>query len=381
MPTNENKIRTAGGKLALFETLELATRPPEDPALLSVRRSAGLSPSSASAAIKDPVTGLPFVLGSCLRQSYYKVMGATPDPGETDARFERICKTGDLISQNFVYEPAKRAGIWAGDEISFFDPDNMLSGRLDTMVYLPGTMEKVIVEVKSMGGFMEIPYIKAGQRGFNLLEPRFKDLPQLMSYMQWWLQYGVRMGALYYCSREMNSNMFMFEWANVPDDALRPADNAYLRCFSTERTWDLDWLTWGQIRQRFTDLKKHLTAGVVPPRDFQLQYTNQELIDLAANANKGSQFVDMSATDSKLVQTKFRSQLTKTKEKEPDKHEQYIEKGSFACTYCDFKRTCWSTFGTSATPEIDPAEWAAQKSVKAPVAEPSKSQTIARPRR
>lgn len=378
---SEDKIRLANGKLSLFETLELATRGSDDPALVPVRRSAGLSPSSASAEVKDPVTGLPFVLGSCLRQSWYKVMGHAPDPGETDARIQRILASGDLISQHFVYEPAKKIGIWAGDEISFFDPDNMLSGRLDLMTYLPGTNEKVIVEVKSMSGMMEYPYIKTGQRGYKFLEPRYKDLCQLMSYMQWWLQYGVKYGALYYCSREMNTNMFMFEWANVPAGTLRPADDAFLRCFSSERTWDMPWLTWGQIRKRYNDLKTHLKNGTVPPRDFERQYSNKQLLDMATNTGLGSQFIDMSATDSAAVQSKFRSQMKKTGDKDPDKHESYMQKGSYACTYCDFKSTCWNSVATATTPEIKPENWEANKGVKAPVADLSKSQSIARPRR
>jgi hypothetical protein len=374
-------LRDINGKLALYEALEQATKPSDDPALVSSRRSAGLSPSSASALVKDPVTGDNFILGSCLRQSWYKVMGQAPDPGYVDARFIRICETGDLISKNFVYEPAKKAGLWAGEEMSFFDPENMLSGRLDLMAYLPGSLEKVIVEVKSVGSYTDIPWVKSGQRGFELLEPRFKDLPQLMSYMQWWLQFGVKYGALFYCSREMNTNMFMFEWANLPVGASRPPDSAYLRCYSSERTWDLDWLTWGQIRERYTELKKHLKAGTIPPRDFEIQYSNKELLTLATNTGKGSQFVDMNATDSKLVQTRFRSQLTKTKNKDPAQHEPYVEKGSFACTYCDFKKTCWSSLGTPSTPELTAEEWDSQKRTKAPVAELSRSEAIVIPRK
>jgi len=372
--TGDQKLRDSNGNLKLYMAIETAMAGPIDPALTGNRKSAGLSPSSGSAVVTDPVTQTTHVLNKCLRAAWYSVKGYPQDPQVRDligeSRFRRICAAGDIISDDLIANPAKVAGVYAGDEISFYDPDNHLSGRCDVMTFLPGTMlEKCVVEVKSMGQFMETPMIKFGQKGFTRHEPRFKDLPQLMSYMQWWMQFGVNYGALYYCSRDFNSNMFIFEWANVPKGTIRPADDAYLRCYSNKGTWDMPWITWGQIKDRYDELKVHLHKNQMPPRDFQKQYSNTELLQLARNYGRGSQFVDCSATDSKSIQSKFASQLKKTKSKDPEEHAQYMQKGSFACRYCDYSQRCWSDLGNPTTPEVKPEEWELKKSPKAPVAD------------
>lgn len=364
----KSPLRDERGELSLFKTIETATCPPSDPALSGTHKSAGLSPSSSSAVVVDPVTGGTFVLGTCQRKTWYKIMGYPEEVSVPDARMERIMAMGDVISQKFVYEPAKRAGIWAGDEISFYDPDNLLSGRLDMMAYLPGTIEKCGVEVKSMSAYMDIPWIKSGQRGFKYLEPRYYDLPQVMSYMQWWLQYGVRYWSIYYMTRDMTSNMFCFEWANVPKEAKRPGDDAFLKVHSSERTWDLPWLTWGQIRKRYDSLKVNIKNKTIPPRDFELEYSNATLLSMASNAGKGSQFVDMNNTDSEKVQTRFRAESKKTKSNNPEDHAPYLSKGSYGCAYCPYKKMCWTGLGGPSAPAVDVSEWS-KAQPKAPVIE------------
>lgn len=368
MSNPEEILRDSAGNLSVYEAIEHAMRDPSDPALVRSSKSAGLSPSSASAVVTDPVTKMQFILGNCLRKQYYSIRNQEPDPDRTSTPwFTRICEAGDLISDNFVYKPAMKAGIYAADELRFYDPDNFLSGRLDLMAYIPGTTEKMVVEVKSMGGFSEVPWIKGFQRGFKFPEPRYKDIPQLMSYMQWWLQFGVKYGGLFYCSREMRTNMFCFSWANVPDDAERPHDGAYLRCYSKERTWDLPWLTWGQVRERYMQIIYYLQNEKLPPRDFTLEYSNKYLLELSKHAGKGSQFVNINATDGKKIQSRFRAELKKTKEKDPEKHDTYVKTGSYQCNYCDYQKTCWSTVSDDVKP-VSKEEFEQKKTPVPPVA-------------
>lgn len=372
-------LRDSSGGLTLFNALEEGMQDPSDPALVQTRKSAGFSPSAASAVVIDPVTKKEVVVNACNRKTWYSIMGYPKDDDTVrEPRSCRITHAGDLISDHMVYESAKRMGVWAAEELAFFDPDNLLSGRLDLMAYIPGTKQKVIVEVKSMSPYMEVPWIKTGQKGFKLLEPRYKDLPQLMSYMQWWLQFGVRYGAIYYCSRDMNSNMFMFEWANVAPDALRPQDSAYLRCHSTERTWDLDFITWGHIRKRYSELRKHLKEGTEPPRDFSIEMTNRELFDASHAYGNATQFCEVNATEAKAIQAAFKKQAKSTGKNSPEDHpDPYMKKGMFSCTYCDYKTVCSTSLGSAARPKVSPENWESSKTPNAPSSDPV---TLSRPR-
>ena len=328
-------IRNQNGGLTLYQLIQKEMLPTKDPALKSTKPpQKNLHPSSSSAVLKDPISGLETAIGTCLRKAFYSCKGYQEDVSLPEPRSQRLMAVGETLARQFLYDPAKKLGLFAAEELQFYDEKINVSGRIDLMCYLPGTSEKIIVECKSISPNMIIPYIKAGERGYTLKEPRWYDLCQLMTYMQYYKKFDVQYGAMYYISRDMDDNMFIFEWANVDSSTKEIPDNAYLKCHSDERTWDLPFLTWGQIKDRYHLLQKYIDNDELPPRDYALQYSNDFLAFLSQNVGKGSQFIDMNKTDAKAVETKLSS-------KKYDPTKPIMMKGSFNCDYCPYKERCW----------------------------------------
>lgn len=345
-------IRNDRGRLALPDAIEEAFAPPQDPALVPDRKVIGLPPSSASAIVKDPVSGMEFVMGTCMRKAWYDIKGVPRDPGIVDLQSIRRMAGGNLYAEYYVYDPAKKAGLYAAEEISFFDQKNLLSGRLDLMTFLPSSVLKSGIEVKCMSPFKCTPFVKSNSLGFKRLEPRYTDLPQTISYMQRWMKYGVRAWHLWYMTWDHASQHYALLWSNVPDEALEPADDAYLTCLSHDGEWDMPWLTWGQVRKRYQALLEALKKDTPPPRDYQRQYSNSYLLQLAKHAGTGSQFIPMGVTEAKSIEKKYEACFSETGSRNPEEHEQYIEKGDWNCGFCDWADVCWSGLGNPSTPAV-----------------------------
>jgi len=335
--------------MLLSSLIDQALIGPDDEALQGSSRSSGMHPSSSSAEVIDPLTGVPAVIGTCLRQAYYRMTGTTPTEPST-ARGMRVMAMGDLLSNNFVYRPAMKAGIWASHELKIYDPDNKISGIADLIVRLP-TGELMGVEVKSLGVYGEIPCIVAGKQGYQFLEPRYKDLPQVITYMQWFRRYGIRYWSLYYVSRDGATNEFVFEFMDPEGDSEYPSEGSYLRCHSTERTWDMPWITWGAVKVRYRQLLEALNKGEPPPRDFTLQYPDEFLVRMAST-EEGNQLNSLTKTDratinKKLAREKEGKEITKP----------YSLKGDKVCQWCSYSTLCWqglSPEGTSKVPISEP---------------------------
>lgn len=348
-------FQLTNGRMFLTEMIDQALCGDPHPAAQDNRRPSGMYPHQASAEVVDPKSGLQVTIGGCTRQSWYDLRRVPPSEEPAGAKQRRIMKTGDLIATEFVYEQAKRAGIYVADEISMFDPDNKLSGRYDLMVRLPdGSL--MVVDVKSISGWKEVPHCASGRNGFDYMEPRWKDLLQLMCYMQWYLQFGVLYGSLVYVSREMEQNEFCFEWVNLEKGAKRPHDDAYLRCYSRERAWELPWLTWGQIRRRYESLYSYLQSGEMPPRDFKLFYSNSDLVRMAEAGGSGNQLVDLNATETKTVLSKLQTAKKRKPDVDIDSLPPFVEKGSFQCNYCNWKTLCWSGMSVMGTDSLPVAQ-------------------------
>jgi hypothetical protein len=347
--TAEKPFLLPSGKLYLSEMVQQATVGTDHPAAVSVKKPVGMYPSQASALVIDPKSGMTRPIGECLRKGWYKLRNTPPSDISIDPKMTRIQRAGEVIADRFVYDMAKRAGIYVADEISFYDPDHMLSGRYDIMVRLPNG-DLMGSDVKTISGWKEIPHIASGRNGYDCLEPRWKDVCQIMCYMQWYLQHGVKYWSLLYMSREFSIGEFVFEWANLPPGALRAEEDTYLRCYSSERVWDVPWLTWGQIKRRFYQLHKSLVDKVPPPRDYQISYDNATLVTMAKAGGSGNQLIPLNKTEGEMILRKYEKMVKKGEESNINSLPPFLEKGDNECGYCEYRTMCW--FGIN--PDLPP---------------------------
>lgn len=353
------------GGTFLHTVVQQATMGDPHPAAQDRRRSAGMYPSMASAFVK-PFSSAPTILvGPCMRESWYKLRHV-PRSDESDSpRMARIRRMGDMIADHFVYDMAKRAGVYVADEVSFFDDELRLSGRYDLMVRLP-TMELMGSDVKSISVWMETPHIRSGKNGFVFTEPRWKDVAQIMVYMAHYWTHGVRYWSLYYVSRHMDDNEFVFEWVNPPGSFEEPiGPDCYLRCYSSvdQHEIEMPWLRWGEISARYRTLLRHLQDKTTPPREGYLQMPNSMLYGFAkeferrvgsfksreANPDYGSQLIPLNKGEAETVLRRAKPLEEKAAAAGEeltagalDEHPEPLleNKGDGVCTYCEFKTLC-----------------------------------------
>lgn len=346
----DDLIQNKDGSLKLYGVLQEHFLPKKDLALIRRRPpQKNLYPSSASAVVIDPITGLETAMGTCMRKAWYSNLGYQEDDGEEiSPRSIKVMHIGEPLAREFLYNPIKDVGLYAAEELEFYDESIHVSGRLDLIAYIPGTNEKCIVECKSMSPNMCTPFVKTGL-GFSQREPRYYDLCQLMTYMQYYKKYDINYGAMYYITRDLDDSMFFFKWAHVADSVKEIKDEDYLICYTGEREYHLSFLTWGKIKQRYLALWDHIQKNEMPPRDYALAYSNDYLEFLAKNAGKGSQFIDMPQGVAKDVLSKLDPDKIKKSRSKKDPSEPVVDRGSFACSYCPYKNRCW--FGLTPKPK------------------------------
>lgn len=330
--------RMGNGKLTLGAMIDAVELGPAEPYLRGTRKSDRFSPSLASAEVIDPISDLPFTLGTCLRKIYYEMQGKLTEE-VPDARMSRIRRGGELLAREFVYDTAKKAGIYANEEVPFYDPVHNLSGRVDLFVDLPGSGISG-VEVKSMGNFMEYPHFKGNARGYTFTEPVFDYIPQTLSYMQHFYKLGVKAWFHYYIERgSLNTVEYLFRFDEKPD---KPLEDWGLIVSSNERTWTMPWITWGQVKARWMQLKEYLDTNTTPPRDYALTFSNRQLLEYDKWTGKGSQMIPLGITQGKAIQSRYRAEVKKTKVNDPDAHAPYGSHGDKECSWCPFKTLCWT---------------------------------------
>ena len=110
---------------------------------LSVDRLPTFYPSSASCV--DEIN-TEKVIGSCLRQQYYRCT-KTPESDPAGLYSQYIFAAGNMW-EDFLIEQFKRAGLWLGNNIKFAIVDKYISGEIDILIKNPDG-EKGIAVVES----------------------------------------------------------------------------------------------------------------------------------------------------------------------------------------------------------------------------------------
>lgn len=310
-----------------------------NPPVAQVRRQTFLYPSSASIEWTDE-HGVLRKHGACLRQQWYRFLRYPEDPGEVSARISRIRDLGDVISEMYVQD-FKNAGIYVADEVSLFMDDIRVSGRFDIMIKDPYTAPKppgapepkdmIGIEVKSIGGYHKIKGPILTTRD-TPLKPIVEHVLQSMLYLHYYSQWGLTRWSLLYVNRENMDDRYhtlIFQ----PDGSIRIVNESGV----------FDWthITIQGIKDRYRTLWKHIEDETIPPRDYDLQYSNTKICSMYAR----DEFLK---TDKATVERGLRKvrKIKGIKEIQPISWNSddipLIVKGDQACQWCNFAKTCWS---------------------------------------
>jgi hypothetical protein len=263
------------------------------------RHHRGYHPSAASCIIKNEYDE-DETIGKCQRANFWSHK-SVEKTNPMNARGIRICTVGKQVESWEVLK-YKEMGIWRGNNVKFYDTDNLISGEVDAFVEDVQTKNLIGVEIKTGYGYMFQSQVigRPDRKG----KPKLDHLMQVMLYMNFFKD--VPLFKLVYIDRGNAARAEFNITIDKNTGGVKIDGQRYC-----ER------LTIPAILHRYEELGKCLEDDALPERDYELQYSKEKL-----------QFLYDS------------SRLSKTDCKTFDRNG-HVEKGDWRCSYCDYKDYCW----------------------------------------
>lgn len=317
-------------------------------------------PSEASAAVVNDYGELE-VLGSCRRRAYFRLLvdtnahspqALTPELQALSAQLKEeksaprdemlfIWAQGELY-EKYVIEQAMLTGVFVSTQSPVYLPGYNLSGKLDLVAIDPETGLLTIAECKSVHG-------RGGEKALGSVANRNKGLlgvPKDSNLMQIAL-YDWHVKATWPNPEHWGDSRLLYgdrgtgmhaEYLvrTVPDK--EHVARVYYKPLSAKGKWVEAPFTIGQILEAYKYIADHLASNTVPPRDFKAEYSIEDLAkayerDLLTRKADREQWESYSARV-KLNEERAAEGLSpKVNIKPPSV-------ADFACTYCDFAKTC-----------------------------------------
>lgn len=233
------------------------------------------------------------VLGKCHRAVYYswkKVEKTNP----IDARGMWTFAFGSAIEKIYT-EHTKQLGIWAGNNVKFYNMQRNVSGEADIFVFKPDRSLKG-VEIKTAYGYGFQKKVK--------FAPKPENVMQVMLYMDY---FKIPEWTLIYHSRDTQENVEYTITLQEENGLTYPVVNFALimREFTLE-----------DIYARYLVLGDYVVKGELPPNDFVYGYTSDKTEERFANGI--------------ISKTKF-NDVSKGKVTDSD----------WQCLYCSYLDECW----------------------------------------
>lgn len=269
-------------------------------------------PSESSAVGKD---GKP--RGACLRSNWYRLsakeLGLVALPTKPSTRW-----AGELgkAVEKLLIEQWKQMGIWVDNSIKFYDAENNISGEIDCIVRNPETNQLLVIENKTFWNYQATKEIVGNtwQKG----KPKDQHLMQLMIYLDQ-LKGQIDEGRLTYEARDSAKKAeFVIKLREKNGETFALVDGTLYTDFSLE-----------DVYRRFRELKQYHLSKVPPPRDYQLEYTDEQIEQLWQ--------------DKQLSKTKYEAWQKKG-----------VRPGDWLCNgYCPWTHVCWNKQIDPTTEDTD----------------------------
>lgn len=236
------------------------------------------------------------VIGKCHRASWYNWMGETPT-NPPDARAMWTFAMGSMIERQYV-EYCKQIGIWAGNNVHFFDQEHNISGEADIFVWNRSTPEITMegTEIKTAYGW-----------GFQNSVSKFPKLENLMQAGIYLNHFPITCWHLVYHARDTQECVEYIITKQQDEHG-----NIWLVVDSTPVLM----FTMQDIYNSYRILGEYAINKQLPPRDYTYIY------DIAKSRERLAQ--------GKITKTKF-SAVEKGKATDSD----------WQCLYCEHLDRCW----------------------------------------
>lgn len=306
----------------------------EAPYVQGYKPKQNLHPSAASAKYTT-AKNKEVTIGTCLRRQYYDYNDYLVG-GPSSARMSRILQLGDIYANLFI-EDFKRLGIYVDDEVSFFIPEYGISGRIDCLIkdpykapkpfIRPSPSDLIGVEFKTVGGYQGVRGPIISTRDIPL-SPKPENVLQVMIYLDYYKKWGLDKWLLFYIDRGLGAGEENPKHYEIHTITLNSNGSPVIQNDSGITVWD--YITVEAIYKRYKELAKFLSGKELPPRDFILQYSNTQILELFKSG-------ELNKADTEKVE-----KYIKKKSKVSDEDPPIIQKGDWQCTYCPFTSICYS---------------------------------------
>lgn len=308
------------------------------PYVLGNKRRVSNYPSSASVSYEK--NGTKVTEGACLRSEWYDYKGFSKYFifGPSSPRMARILEMGEKYADVFIDE-IKMAGLFVGKEVPFEIEKYKISGRVDCLIKDPTCTPPppqrphpdgiIGVEFKTVGGYQ-------GKKGPIIstrdtpLFPKSENILQTLIYLYYYSKFGVKTWLLVYIDRGLGDSEASPEHWQVHEITID--DDGHPVVTNNSGTVTITDYTVQSVLDRYALLNEYVSKDVLPPRDYEIQYSNSKI---------KSMFSDLSETDQKAV-TRAAKKIGKPLIEITNDDPNLLAKGDWRCSYCAFKELCYS---------------------------------------
>lgn len=307
-----------------------------NPPFTSIRKVTSFYPSSVSVEVEQPWGKE--VIGSCLKQQYYRMV-AEPSSNVGNPDYMISAALGDKVS-GLLIEFLDKYGFQMGvqkvaEEQSFFDPRINLSGRVDIIIWDYENNELAGIEVKSVGSYKASKTIEFPAEEHIMQAAMYLDyyrtfiLDDKIVPKKWYIWYFSRTENYSIKTKKHNSPLEMIWDFSV---TLDPDGNPVVHSSTSSKVFKH--LNIAKIHERFNRLSNYIEEGIEPPRDFDIEYSEEKITTLykldqltrKADKEKIEKWLNKGAQEGKLK----------------------LQMGDFECQLCSWRDKCW---GISSEPK------------------------------
>lgn len=301
----------------------------ENPATKASRLASAFHPSSAS--IKTIVNGEERVIGACLRQQWYRMK--EPKVSNTGVIDYTIsANIGDKLHElivNYIENYGYTMGLQKVEsEHPIFLAEENISGRCDLLAWDYVNNELVGIEVKSLGEYkcnvcMESPAPEHIMQSMIYLYAYDKEIPPHMTKpKKWYIWYISRTENWSIKAKKHNSPLQML-W----DYYITLDKSGVPTVYTPSGVERWEHFNISKILDRYKLLATHIKNDELPPRDFKISYTEEDIMT-AYKAGRVTKKAEVERIE-KWVSKGCPSDKLK------------IEMGDAECSFCPWKDHCW----------------------------------------
>lgn len=325
-----------------------------------------LYPSGGSAIITNQY-GEQEVVGACRRATFFRYLPECYDFYADYADYQNlveqirreqqppdqymlwIWRAGELYEE-YLVGLAKESGVFIAAQIPIYLPKYQVSGKLDLITVNPETGMKTITEVKSVYGHNSDHVIgqptkhRKGVHG----TPKDSNLIQIALY-HW--HFATKRPTEFEQSRLVYGARDTGRFAEYLIDTRKDNNDSKTHIYYTPiepiDAAEVDSpITIDSILEQFEYVMNHIDTRTIPPRDYELQYSDEKIQQLYERKELGKGDSEKHARRLEQIAENVEREAAG---KAPKKLNQPIVKGDWNCRFCNFAHLCYKEDGSPRT--------------------------------